>query len=374
MKNLMLAFVIVACTVGTTSKEQHVESCMCPCVCQSDAAVPDAPPDVAIDASADAPPDVAIDAPVDAVPDAPPDAHIWNPNPARQYNDPTGAHNPVVIEVPNSYASSPQTARPLLITLGGYGSDLGTSARNRMGWRYIKDLQPNGVLVLSPDGLRELVNGTYSGAHYWNADPACCDKQHRNNDDVAYLRGMIEWYIAQGWNIDRRYVIVTGDSNGAFMAERAACDLSDLVTITIDVAGAGQSTGVTCHQPQYPVASLVDHSNADTGIKYIGGLFPGMSVNYPPALTTIAQRGAQAGCSGALALIAPLTYDHDNSISGNDTDRYGYPGCTWIEHWYESNSIHVFPRTTNGQPATAPITTVMGDHAWAWAMAHPGVR
>jgi len=301
----------------------------------------------------------AVDASADATTV---DAGPCSPNPVATFPDPTGLHPTVTIQKPADYSTTCATPRPILLVLGGYGSDTGFGAQIGMGWRYLKDI-PGGVLILAPDGA--IRPGT--AARYWNADPACCDVGHVGNDDVAYLGGLIESVLAAGWNVDRTRVFVAGRSNGGFMAHRLACGRADLVTAIVDLAGAGRSTVAPVCLSTLPVAALVDHSQADAGIKYPGGTWM-WNVLYPSTLTTLAQRAAQNGCTGQLELVAASAYDHDSAQPGAETDRLAYTGCpVAVEHWREPNSAHVFPQTTQA----GTITTVWGADAWAWLMTHP---
>src|SRR3990167_5971521 len=162
--------------------------------------------------------DAAIDAAI-VQPDAAPDAWMCNPLPPSTFVDPTGqGHANVTIDKPTSYSCA-DAPRPLLVFLHSYGSDTGGAAQRRMGFRYTA--KPHGyALILTPNGLLE--PGT-TGTHYWNADPSSSDKLLVGNDDVAYLRALIEWALAN-YNVDRSRVVVLGSSNGGFMAERLRCD------------------------------------------------------------------------------------------------------------------------------------------------------
>jgi len=304
--------------------------------------------------------DAAQDAAVNALP-----TDVCTPTPPTTYVDPAGQHSIVIVQQPTLYPLCGDP-RPLLLVLGSYGSATGFSSQIAMGWRYLKNVPPNGAIIIAPDGL--LQPGT-TGTHYWNSDPGCCDKLGVGNDDGAYLRGLLRWTLAN-YNIDRSRVFVAGVSNGGFMAERVRCDDPDLVTAIVDWAGAGQGPTAAACTPGLPVAALVDHSFADTGIVYPGGHFHSMPQNYLGTLATIDQNATQAGCSG-LALAQPNAYDHDSTVAGAETDRLTMT-CSGaaVEHWREPTSVHGFTQTTNGTP-DGPITTLWGDHAWAWLMEHP---
>lgn len=304
--------------------------------------------------------DAGIDASVDAAPDA---AHVWASYPPSSYTDtspgcladPTLCHALVAVEFPASYASSPNTPRPLAIFLGGYGSDSGFSAQQGFGYKWLRNVPPLGAIVIAPTGLRR----PGQGPHYWNADPSCCDVSHVNPDDVGYLAQLIT-QVRADWNISR--VIVMGRSNGGYMAERLACSRPDVVDVIVDFAGAGRSSTAT-YACSGAVHALIDHSGAD---HYdVGTSIYGLPVTATNPVTR-AERATLNGCSNYHQVATGI--DHDSQVAGGETTKFAYD-CTGadLEHWYEPTSIHVFPTTSNGQPLSAPIVAIWGDDAWAWA-------
>lgn len=321
--------------------------------------------DAGADAMADAPPDTSPDAPLI-------DAGPCNPNPPTTYVDPGGLHSNVVIQKPSNYGSTCDTPRALLMFLGGYGSDTGFSRQINMGFRYVKNLTPDGTLVLTPNGA---YNPNAPGVHYWNADPSCCDRAGVGNDDLAYLRGLLEWTIAN-YNVDRSRVIVLGASNGGFMAERLRCSASDLVTHIVDASGAGQSSIITCPGNALPVHAIIDHSLVDTGVKYDGGRQRQMLVDYVSVNETLAQNAGQSGCT-SLHLETANAYDHDRDTAGAETDLLTYETCTGatVVHWRTPTSAHTFNQTfiagCVATACTAPLATVWAVDVWNFVTNHP---
>lgn len=292
----------------------------------------------------------------DAPPDTPPDAPApCNPTPPTTYVDPAGVHTNVTIQYPTNYASSCATPRPLFVFFGGYGSDTGYGRQQKMGMKDLR-LVGSGALVLAPDGL--IQPGTPS-THYWNASRGCCDKLAVGNDDEAYVSGLLDWAVAN-WNVDRRYVVLLGASNGGFMTERMRCRRPDVVTHVVDMAGAGQATGDPSCAAGPHVFQLVDHSLADTGIAYNGGTWTVMPTPYPAVITTLSQNG----CTSFVATTTNA-FDHDANTAGAETDRLVCDNGD--EHWREPSSAHVFLQTTT----TGIITTIWGADVWAWVMGHP---
>lgn len=340
MKLVILALFLSACSYLDLNQDTHG-------VCGTDAA---------IDSTL-----VAPDAP--STVDAP--AWVCNPNPPTVFHDPTGwGHVDITIDKPLTYSCA-DAPRPLLVFLGGYGSGTGGAAQIAFGFRYTA--KPHGyALIMAPRGL--IQPGTTS-VKYWNADPAAYDVMGVGNDDVAYLRALIEWTLAN-YNVDRSRVVVMGQSNGGFMAERLRCSVSDLVTMIVDESGQGQSPTITCPGAR-PVAAILDHSTADTGVKYNGGTLQGMTVAYPPFSTTLAQNAAQNACSGTFNVTG--TYDHDAAIAGDDTDRLTLPGCP-VEHWRRAGAhgpVHQLVAGCADTACNVPLQTNFAVDVWAFLQAHP---
>jgi len=303
------------------------------------------PPDCgASSVIADAPPDSSLDAPVPC-----------DPTPPTTYVDPAGMHTSVVMQSPTNYGATCSTPRPLVIFFGGYGSDTGYGRQQKMGMKDLR-LVGSGVFVLAPDGL--IQPGTPS-THYWNASRACCDKLAVNPDDETYVSGMLDWAFTH-WNVDPRYVVLIGASNGGFMTERMRCRRPDRVSHVVDLAGAGQASGdPTCAAGPH-VFQLVDHSLADTGIQYNGGTWTVMPTPYPAVATTLAQNDCSSFTSTQVGV-----FDHDANTAGAETDRLVCNNGD--EHWREPSSAHVFLQT----PTTGTLTTIWAGDVWAWVMGHP---
>jgi polyhydroxybutyrate depolymerase len=126
-------------------------------------------------------------------------------------------------------------------------------------------------------GFNELANREGFAVAY----PEGIDKQWNDGrntpslpqqDDIAFLRAVVNDVDAKLTKSSKtREVYVTGISNGGFMAQRAACELSDRITAVASVASTmAEATGKTC-QPQKPVAVLLIGSPDDKFIPWQGG-------------------------------------------------------------------------------------------------------
>jgi polyhydroxybutyrate depolymerase len=117
-------------------------------------------------------------------------------------------------------------------------------------------------VVAYPDGL----------AKSWNAGSCCGDAQSRNVDDVAFISQLIDRLVKDA-RIDPKRVFVTGMSNGAMMAQRLACEVTDRITAIASVSGA-LAIGA-CH-PTRPISILEMHGTDDPVMRFDEQLISGM--------------------------------------------------------------------------------------------------
>jgi polyhydroxybutyrate depolymerase len=230
-----------------------------------------------------------------------------------------GGDRPTDLQVPPMLVHGQQY--PLVLILHGYGAN-GFLQQAYFG---MNDLAKQGLaFVLAPDGLTDS-----TGSEFWNADPACCDYDHKNPDDVGYLGGLID-DVSAAWPIDPQRVYVIGHSNGGYMAYRLACDRSDVVTNIVVLAGAAASDPSTC-TPHRPVSVLHMHGTADAEVPYT-----------PAAESSVAQWAQHDGCAATRTAGASL--DLDTSLPGAETTTGTYDGCPvgiTVELWTIQGAMHV---------------------------------
>ena len=101
---------------------------------------------------------------------------------------------------------------------------------------------------------------------FWNADSACCDFEHKNPDDVAYIGGLID-DISRDWPVDKNQVFVLGHSNGGYMAYRMACERADVIAAIGSLAGNASSMPSAC-TPSQPVGVVHMHGTIDDIVPY----------------------------------------------------------------------------------------------------------
>jgi polyhydroxybutyrate depolymerase len=258
---------------------------------------------------------------------------------------------PYGLHVPRDWARA--APAPLVVFLHGYGSS-GESAVAGFGLSTLADAK--GFVLAYPDGT---IDG--QGKRFWNATDACCDFEGRRVDDVAYVAWLID-DVSSKIPIDPKRIYVAGHSNGGFLALRIACDLAPRLAAAVSVAGAAWEDPSRC-RPTEPVSVLQLHGDADTVVRYGGGLLfdlPGRK--YPGATATVATFASADGCTGPLAA-AGDPFDFDALLPGAETRRAEFRGCPAgisVSLWTVAGGSHLPSPTPGGLAAL-----------WAWMAAHP---
>ncbi|NBB93981.1 MAG: hypothetical protein GVY32_12530 [Gammaproteobacteria bacterium] len=174
---------------------------------------------------------------------------------------------------------------PLVVDLHG---TFASGDQQRADSGFLQLAQAEGFAVAWPDSL----------GSEWASFPGFGPEV----DDVSFLRALVDELIVSG-GIDPLRVYATGQSNGAAMAQRLACDAADVFAAFVALAAAtpsDQLTQATCN-PSRPVPMLTMRSTSDMVLPYEGGQTP------PQAPAVIPIRGAEeelewwrnlAGCPG----------------------------------------------------------------------------
>ncbi len=122
-----------------------------------------------------------------------------------------------------------------------------------------------GVWVVLPDAL----NGT------WNGDPA----NPTGIDDVGFIADAIA-ILTDNFRADASRIYASGLSMGAFMAERFACERSDLIAATALVAGTITGGLSRACSPANPRPIMFMSGAADPIVPYNGGRIGVQSAPY----------------------------------------------------------------------------------------------
>lgn len=159
------------------------------------------------------------------------------------------------VHVPKPYDAS--RAVPLVLVLHGrLGNGHGTAGLTHFD--SVSDV--HGFLVVYPDGLHRS----------WSDGREASPSEKEGVDDVKFLSLLID-KLSHEYNIDPARVYATGISNGGFMTQRLACDLSDkIAAVGIVAATMGEDTANACH-PSRPVPVRMIHGTKDPLVPIGGG-------------------------------------------------------------------------------------------------------
>jgi polyhydroxybutyrate depolymerase len=152
----------------------------------------------------------------------------------------------------------PEVPAPLLVAFHGVGANGAAMRANG----FERNPAAAGMVLVFPEanggswndgrpGMVPLVPGT-------------------ETDDVAFVRALIDETVQRS-GVDPSKVAVTGFSNGALMASRIACDLSDRVGAAALVSGAGSPDYANRCASKRSVPVLVVFGTADGTVPYKGG-------------------------------------------------------------------------------------------------------
>jgi len=232
--------------------------------------------------------------------------------------DTYGGDRPVKLKTPPTLTDGKQY--PLLVVLHGFGA----SGFVQGAYFGVNDLpMQDKALLLAPDGTEDS-----SGRQFWNADAACCDFEHRNPDDVAYIGKLIDDVTAD-WPVDKNQVFILGHSNGGYMAYRMACERADVIAAIASLAGNASSSPATC-TPARAVNVAHLHGTMDGTVAYSG------------ASASVSQWATKNGC-GSGSTPGPA-FDLDNNVEGAETKTSATNGCPAngaVELWSMEGSGHI---------------------------------
>ncbi|MGE0880163.1 MAG: PHB depolymerase family esterase [Acidimicrobiia bacterium] len=212
---------------------------------------------------------------------------MGTPNSACTAANPTGAKVPLIIALHGGAETSSFMA--------GY-SDL--YARGNTGTDDYAVIFPQavdkGVMTTWNDGRSGITTQPATGVN-----PDVTDV-----NDVGYINALIDWAISTG-AVNPNKVYVTGFSNGAFMANRLACESSSKLAAAVFVAGYAPLDPIAAYCPSggasLPV--LLISSDAESVVPFAGGQIGcgtvcprGRTVSASAFMTTWRTRN---GCTGS---------------------------------------------------------------------------
>jgi polyhydroxybutyrate depolymerase len=197
-----------------------------------------------------------------------------------------GQRRTFLVHLPTGH--QPRTPAPLVVLLHG---GVGTGAQMEGSSLFSPIADREGVVAVYPDGL----------SRAWNAGGCCGPPAEQKLDDVGFIAALLDHLEAE-LCLDRRRIYATGMSNGAMMAHRLGCDLSDRITAIAPVAGTNMTAACA---PRRPLPVLHIHGTADKHVPWTGGMGCGIAgVPYTGVPDSIAGWVTRNGCTPA----APALY------------------------------------------------------------------
>ena len=243
-----------------------------------------------------------------------------------------GQERRYVVHVPGSYDGTLPAAVVLVLhTLGGDANEAA-----RISGMSVKS-DAAGFLAVYPEGT--------GGVMGFNAGQCCGDAAGRHVDDVSFLRDVVA-DVSANYAVDPQRIYAAGMSNGAMMAYRLGCEMSNILAAIAPVAGALE---IDC-APAQPVSAIVFHGTGDAIVPYNGGRVVnpprGMDPDYDPVSTAIGQWATIGGCTGAT----------EQQVSANVTRQVqtGVPGWPRVELYTVIDGGRASP---GGRPRAGPGAT-----------------
>jgi polyhydroxybutyrate depolymerase len=222
--------------------------------------------------------------------------------------------------------AAPRAGLPVVLLLHGYTSSGESQARY---FDLDSAVDRRGFILVKPNGTPDP-----AGHRYWNAGRHLSPKAP---DDLAYLTAVLQ-DVVTAFGADANRIFVVGHSNGAFMANRLACERSDRIAAMVSLAGAVDPAA--CH-PAQPVSVLTVHGTTDPLIQYDGGS-AGFLGTYVSAEATLAFWAKADGCAGAKTPGKPLHLTCNSTTA--ETSVFTYAGCPagiGVEHWKLEDIGHI---------------------------------
>lgn len=228
---------------------------------------------------------------------------------------------------------------PLLILFHGAG-DTGAQFRLRIGLYGSADTAGlAGLILVYPDG----VNGS------WAVGCDCTDADKLGIDDVRFVRTLID-QLSSGLAIDANRIFVAGYSEGAMLAHRLACELSDRLAGAASVAATMVQRVADRCRPQRAIPFVFFQGTADPLFPWEGG---GGWLSVP---ATIGKWTALDGCTGQPVLGTEPDRENDGTLVR--TERYAAcsSGAEVILYAVEGGG-HTWPGALGAFPAFTGVVS-----------------
>lgn len=165
------------------------------------------------------------------------------------------------VHVPPGFQANQPSA--VLYFFHGGGGNL-EHAANEAFYGQVGESDRRGHIVVFPNGHSRLRSGKLAT---WNAGHCCGAARDKQVDDVGFVRAL-HAELQRQVRVDPARVFAAGMSNGGMMAYRLACEMSDVFSAIVAVAGTDNTR--SC-QPGRSVSVLHIHAKDDERVLFNGG-------------------------------------------------------------------------------------------------------
>lgn len=176
-----------------------------------------------------------------------------------------------LLHLPPAYSDTKPL--PLVLALHGGGGD-GQGMEKLTHLNTVADQQ--GFIVVYPDGYQK----------YWADGRGATSADKAGIDDVGFLSRLIDTLVEQ-FAVDRSRVYVTGISDGGFMTERLACDLTQKIAAVAAVAATMSQWEADHCAPARPIPFMLIQGAADPIVPAQGGAVIGERGTVIPTSETL---------------------------------------------------------------------------------------
>ena len=163
-----------------------------------------------------------------------------------------------ILHVPELYNKTPV---PMVIIIHGGGGDAESAVKY---FELNEKADAEDFIAVYPEGTGEVMFGKLIGT--WNGGECCGYAQVNDIDDVGFIRSMMD-EIKGDFSIDADRIYVTGMSNGAIMAYRLACEMSNEIAAIAAHSSIGHYSSCA---PSRSVPTLHIHGKLDPCASYDG--------------------------------------------------------------------------------------------------------
>lgn len=219
-------------------------------------------------------------------------------------------------------------AYPLVINMHGYTS---SSFAQQYYGNFMPVADTAKFLIVHPQGTKDASNQPY-----WNAGLSTTGV-----NDLLFISQLID-SLKTIYNIDPNSIYSTGMSNGGFMSNFLACNLSNKIAAIAGVTGTMFSAVSPTCNPGRPVPVMHIHGTADGTVPYNGG--SGMlavdtlmkfwriknNCSSVPTMSAVPNINTGDGCTADHFLWSGGTFGSTNELYRVNGGGHTWPGATTI--------------------------------------------